>query len=81
LANNPSLRLLQLEDVRDILDPASEEFSPFVNVDLTGDRPADVAAVVVQRGSPVSYGVIAFNGSRSGFGPRQWIVRLSRNGL
>jgi hypothetical protein len=76
LANNPSLRLLQLEDVRDIVDPAFEEFSPFVNVDLTGDRLADVAVVVVQRGSPVSYGVIAFNGSRSGFGPRQWVVRL-----
>ncbi len=76
LANNPSMRLLQLEDVRDIVDPGFEEFSPFVNVDLTGDRLADVAAVVVQPGSPLTYGVVAFNGSQTGFGPRQWIVRL-----
>ena len=62
--------------MRDIVDPAFEEFSPFVNVDLTGDRLDDVAAVVVQSGSPLKYGVVAFNGSQAGFGPRQWIVRL-----
>ena len=76
LASNPSLHLLQLAEVRDIVDPAFEDFSPFVEVDLTGDRLVDVAAVVVQPGSPIRYGVVAFNGSRAGFGPRQWIVRL-----
>lgn len=76
LASNPSLHLLQLADVRDIVDPASEEFSPFVQVDLTGDRIVDVVAVVVQTGSPERYGVVAFNGSVARFGARQWIVRL-----
>jgi hypothetical protein len=76
LARNPSLHVLQLAEVRDIVDPAFEDFSPFVEVDLTGDRLVDVAAVVVQPGSPRLYGVVAFNGAGAGFGPRQWIVRL-----
>jgi hypothetical protein len=76
LGNNPSLRTLELADVRDIVDPAFAEFSPFIQVDLTGDGLVDVAAVVVQRGSPMRYGVVAFNGSRAGLGLRQWIVRL-----
>jgi hypothetical protein len=76
LASNPALHLLQLAEVRDIVDPAVEEFSPFVQVDLTGDRIVDVVAVVVQPGSPKRYGVVAFNGSRAGFGGRRWIVRL-----
>jgi hypothetical protein len=75
LAANPSLHLLQLAEVRDVVEPATKEFSPFAEADLTGDGLADVAAVVVQPGSPTRYGVVAFNGSRNGFGPRQWIVR------
>jgi hypothetical protein len=45
-----------------VVDLAVEEFSPFVEVDLTGDRLVDVAAVVVQPGSPIRYGVVAFTG-------------------
>jgi hypothetical protein len=78
LASNPSLRLLQLADVRDIVDPVGEgQFSPFVEADLTGDSRADAAAVVVQPGLPIRYGVVAFNRSDTGFSARQWIVRLS----
>jgi hypothetical protein len=67
---------LRVRPAHSSVDPAFEEFSPLIQVDLTGDRLVDVAAVVVQRGSPMRYGVVAFNGSRAGFGPRDWIVRL-----
>ena len=70
LGSNPSLRLLQLSDVRDILDSGGEgQFSPFVEADLTGDSRPDVAAVVVQPGSPMRYGVVAFNRSDIRPGP------------
>jgi len=76
LEENPSFRLLQIADVRDLIEPVGEEqFSPFVQSELTGDRFEDVAAVVVQRGSHLRYGVVAFNGSRSGYGHPQWIMQ------
>src|SRR4051812_9837353 len=76
LADNPSFRLLRLDDVRDIVEPVGEQkFSPFVRADMTGDRIPDLAAVLVQRSSPERYGVVAFNGSRADSDKRaRWIV-------
>jgi hypothetical protein len=71
LASNPFYRLLTVNDVRDIVDEVIEEhFTPSSPGDLNGDGVADVAAVIVELGSPVRFGVVAFHGSTV-----HWVMR------
>jgi len=77
LRANADYRLLRLEDVRDIVEPAGiDRFSPFV--DIAGDGQHDVAAVIVAAGSsPARYGVVAFHTDNAGrpSDAVHWIVR------
>jgi hypothetical protein len=69
---NPTFRLLAVDDVRDAVDTVAEKyFTPFEAGDLTGDGVAEVAAVLVQRGTPIRFGVVVLHGSRT----VHWVVR------
>jgi hypothetical protein len=69
---NPTFRLLAVDDVRDAVDKVAEKyFTPFEAGDLTGDGVAEVAAVIVQRGTPIRFGVVVLHGSRT----VHWVVR------
>ena len=72
LAANPRYRLLAVADVRDIVDQGAEEyFTPFASGDLTGDGVPEVAAVIVQRGTSIRFGVVVAHGSRT----VHWVLR------
>lgn len=72
LAANPRYRLLAVVDVRDIVDQGAEEyFTPFASGDLTGDGVPEVAAVIVQRGTSIRFGVVVAHGSRT----VHWVLR------
>ena len=72
LAANPAYRLLAVDDVRDVVDKVAEEyFTPFASGDLTGDGVPEVAAVIVQRGTPIRFGVVVVHGSRTVY----WVRR------
>jgi hypothetical protein len=62
----PQIPLLAVADVRDIVDQVAEEyFTPFASGDLTGDGVPEVAAVIVQRGTSIRFGVVVAHGSRT----------------
>ena len=66
LAANPRYRLLAVADVRDVVDEVAEEhFTPFASGDLTGDGVPEVAAVIVERGTSIRFGVVVVHGSRT----------------
>jgi hypothetical protein len=66
LAANLAYRLLAVADVRDVVDEVAEEyFTPFASGDLTGDGVPEVAAVIVQRETPIRFGVVVVHGSRT----------------
>src|SRR4051812_41870473 len=72
LADNPAYRLLTVADVRDVVDRVAEEyFTPFASGDLTGDGIPEVAAVIVQRRTPIRFGVVVVHGSRI----VHWVLR------
>lgn len=62
LAANPAYRLLVIADVRDVVDQVAEEyFTPVASDDLTGDTVPEVAAVILQRGAPIRFGVVVIH--------------------
>ena len=72
LVAHPAYRLLTVADVRDVVDEVAEEyFTPFASGDLTGDGVPEVAAVIVQRGRSIRFGVVVVHGARS----VHWVVR------
>jgi hypothetical protein len=72
LAVNPAYHLLAVADVRDVVDSVAEEyFTPFASGDLTGDGISEVAAVIVQSGTPIRFGVVVVHGSRT----VHWVLR------
>ncbi len=66
LAANSTYRLLAVADVRDVVDEVAEEyFTPFASGDLTGDTVPEVAAVIVEKGTPIRFGWVVVPGPRT----------------
>jgi len=76
LSQHPELHLLTISDVAEMVPADMKAVRAFAIGDATGDGRDDLVAVLVgEQGQGKVWHVVAFNGTATGFGPPQWMLK------